>query len=239
MNLKFSKPVLLFSFLFFAKSTMQGQAYTINTDRPGYGDGASTLPHQYFQLENGISFSKSGWVNDLMLRYGLVENTELRLIFDIGKVNNKQGLQPLTVSVKQKLLEQNGALPSIALVAYASYGKWASKSFASNEWNYALNLAFEHQLNDRFFIGYNIGSLNQFKTLDIDFSIGQNINEKLYYFIEYYGSFNRTRALHKVDLCLAWLLHPYLQFDISGGRSIFDEDTQAFGAVGVSYVINK
>lgn len=239
MHRNFSRLFFLILILSFFKISSYGQDYTISTDRPGNGDGTYTLPHQYFQLENGITFSKAGWINELMLRYGLVENTELRLIFDIGKENDKRGLLPLTLSVKQKLMEQNGALPSIALVAYASYGRLASKSFAADEWNYALNLAFENQINEKFFLGYNIGSLNQFKTLDLEFFIGQNINEKLYYFIENYGSFNRSTALHNVDLCLAWLPQPYLQFDISGGRSIFDKDARAFGAFGVSYVLNR
>ena len=52
---------------------------TINTDRPDQSEGVYTLPKGQFQIENGYVFSKQDSSANLMLRYGLITNTEIRL----------------------------------------------------------------------------------------------------------------------------------------------------------------
>ena len=51
----------------------------INTDRPDQSEGVYTLPKGQFQIENGYVFSKEDSSANLMLRYGLITNTEIRL----------------------------------------------------------------------------------------------------------------------------------------------------------------
>ena len=50
----------------------------LNTDRPDQSEGVYTLPKGQFQIENGLVFSKEESSDNLMLRYGLITNTELR-----------------------------------------------------------------------------------------------------------------------------------------------------------------
>jgi len=114
------------------------QETTINTDRPDQSDGVSTVAIGKFQIEEGITLAKNTAVNNLMIRYGITHSTEIRLLLDAGKEFENYGLQPITLSVKQRIIEQHKFTPAISFVGYLSYGQIATKDFQNNDWNYQL-----------------------------------------------------------------------------------------------------
>ena len=73
---------------------------TINTDRPDQSKGVYTLPKGQFQIENGYVFSKEDSSANLMLRYGLIPNTEIRLEGDFDL--RTPDFSSTTFSVKQR-----------------------------------------------------------------------------------------------------------------------------------------
>ena len=92
--------------LFVSANNAIAQVESINTDRPDQSDGIYTIPKNTFQLENGITITKQTVINNLMLRYGLTPSTEIRLLLNAGKEFKNKGLLPISLSFKQRIIEQ-------------------------------------------------------------------------------------------------------------------------------------
>ncbi len=215
---------------------INAQENIINTDRPDQSDGVATIPFKKFQLEEGINFAQNTFVNDLLLRYGFTKSTELRLLIDAGKENHLNGVQPLTFSIKQKITEQKKWLPAISFVGYISFGQLASKDYTSSENKYILKLAFENEINHQFSLGYNIGTSNYMKDLDITVNLGFAANKKLSTFMEYFSTFNKQTNSHNIDAGILYLINNNFQLDVALGTSIFTKNNQYFGTFGFSYL---
>jgi hypothetical protein len=93
MNIKLCLFSLLFIINFWNKLTSQ----TIATDRPSaLTENATTIYHQGIQIESGMQVKQDSFGNtlssipNLLLRYGLTENIEIRVINDLFLSENKQ-----------------------------------------------------------------------------------------------------------------------------------------------------
>ena len=75
----------------------------INTDRPDQNEGTYVLPKRTFQIEGGLQHSEGEFAPNLMLRYGLLKGTEIRVDTDFGKDIWNTQLNDFTLSVKQRL----------------------------------------------------------------------------------------------------------------------------------------
>ncbi len=236
----FMKSIIQYLFyLIFLTLTSQCLAQGIDTDRPDQRDGIYTLPQHIFQIENGITLTDEDFVNNFMLRYGLLNGTELRLTVDAGKVGKYAGLMPLGISVKQKVIEQNKALPGITLVAYLNFGKLASSEFQTDNMPYELKIAFENVLTDKLNLGYNIGTTTGFEELTLSVGLGYTPAENASMYLEYFSSFNDINAQHNIDIGILLNVKPYLQVDIACGRAIFSENSRFFSTFGIAYVFLK
>lgn len=202
----------------------------INTDRPDQSEGVYTLPKGNFQVEDGFTFSDSGWANDLMLRYGLFNGTELRLASDLKK-NKGQKLEVIDVvlSFKQHILEEKGIFPAVTLVGYLTYQN------PLKEWSTDAYIAFENNLSDKFLLCYNLGSSNFFKELNVTTQFGYSPVNQLYVYAEYFATFGNQLPSHNMDCGVLYCLTPNFQIDISFGRSIFRQETDWFASTGLSY----
>lgn len=226
-------------FLLLSAVDCLAQTEPISTDRPDQSDGVYTIPKNQIQVENGLTLAKGTVINNLMLRYGLGSSTEVRLLVDAGKEEGIRGLKPLTISAKQRLLEQQQKIiPAITLVGYVSFEKAASKNFQGNEIPFELKLAFENELDDQFSLGYNLGTSDKFKNLNFSFGVGYSPIENISTFVEYFSTFNRHDSEHNIDIGILFTATPVLQFDIACGRSIDDRDANFFTTFGVSYIIH-
>lgn len=217
----------------------EAQTYVIDTDRPDQSDGVGIVPFKSFQIEEGVLFGNSMVSNNLMLRYGITKSTEIRLETEFGKVQDTFGFYPLSLSLKQRILPQNGFFPAITAVGYLTLGPVASKNFKTKDYPFELKLAFENQLPNNFLIAYNVGSSDQFKQLDLTFHLGYEPSNKLYTFIEYFSDYSQLQYNQNLDLGILYLIRPFLQIDIAAGRSIFSKNSRYFGTLGVSYFISN
>lgn len=213
------------------------QSESIDTDRPDQSDGVNTISKNKFQIENGITISKETTLNNFMLRFGVTNSTELRLLADFGKENTINGLKPLTLSIKQKLIEQDKLIPSISLVGYASIGKLASDNFQDDDISIIMKFAFENELSDKFSLGYNIGSSDDFDNLSLSSGLAYDPNEKISTFIEYFSTFDEFDQEHNVDVGILIILIPTLQIDFAFGHAIFTEEDRFFTTIGISYLL--
>lgn len=215
------------------------QEQVISTDRPDQSDGTATVPVRKLQLEDGLTVAEETVVNNLMVRYGLTATTEVRLLADAGKTYNAAGLQPVTLSIKQRLLKAKGIFPAVSAVAYLSAGPLASADYESDEWPFALVLAFENEISDNFSLGYNIGASDNFESLNLTLNLGFTTTDRLSVFAEYFSSLNRTDNRHNFDVGLLYLVSPVFQLDAAVGRSLFSSEERYFGTFGISYLFNR
>lgn len=225
-----------FIVLFFMVTQSLAQVENINTDRPDQSDGVYTLTKNKFQLEEGITMAEKYFVNNLMLRYGITRVTEIRLLADAGKVGDLKGLLPLTMSVKQKIMEQKKWLPALTFVGYVSFQKLATKEFRGNKIPYELKLAFENELNEKFTISYNAGVTDEFKTFNYTFNIGYSPLSNISVFAEYFAATTKDDTEHNADAGILLLLHPKFQIDVACGHSIADKENRFYTTFGLSYL---
>ena len=204
----------------------------INTDRPDQSEGVYTLPKGQFQIENGYVFSKEDSSANLMLRYGLITNTEIRLEGDFDL--RTPDFSSTTFSVKQRLYEsEQRYIPSVGLIGYGQYSKTDAKTYT-----FDACLAFESSLTDQLSLAYGTRSSGQFENLDVTAQINYAPNNKLWGFVEYYASYNGTRAPeHNINAGFAYLLTPTLQLDISSGRTLWQDEPQYFIGAGLGLLI--
>ena len=235
---RIKKIIFILPLLFGVSINSIAQEITISTDRPDQSDGVSTVPIGKFQIEEGVTLAKNTAINNLMMRYGITHSTEIRLLLDTGKEFENYGVQPITLSIKQRIIEQHRFIPAISFVGYLSYGQIATKDFQNKEWPFQVKLAFENELTDRFFLGYNIGASDKFKNLDLSAGVGYTITNKISSFIEYFSTISKIGNEHNADLGVMYLITPRFQVDLAFGRSIFAEDPRFIITFGTSYLFN-
>ena len=211
----------------------------INTDRPDQSDGAYVLEKNKFQIENGITISDKTLLNNFMLRYGFTKSAEVRIELDAGRFEDKNGLLPVTFSVKQRIIEQKKIIPAITLVGYLGFEQLAGKNFSGHGLPAAIVLAFENEVSPKISLGYNIGTATWFKNLNLTFGIGYITEKKLSFFAEYFSSFHKKEVpQHNFDIGAQYLIRNNLQFDIAAGHSLFDKDKRMFITTGFAYRFN-
>ncbi|RQP14917.1 MAG: hypothetical protein EAS48_00495 [Chryseobacterium sp.] len=108
---------------------ISAQTDTIHSDRPDRTHGTGTLKKKSFQIENGVTFGSEDLMNNFMLRHGLTDNTEIRLLIDAGKEEGVKGIMPITLGLKQRIAEENGPLPAVAFVGSLMIQPLATKDF--------------------------------------------------------------------------------------------------------------
>lgn len=227
---------LLFIFsLFISANSAIAQVESINTDRPDQSDGVYTIPKNTFQLENGITIAKQTVINNLMLRYGLTPSTEIRLLLDVGKEFENKGLLPISLSFKQRIIEQKEIIPAMTLVGYVAFEQLASKDFKGNKLPFEIKMAFENEINDKFSIGYNLGTSNQFKELNLSAALGYNITDKISTFVEYFSTLSKNGNEHNIDTGTMYVINPKLQIDIAYAQPIYGLENKPFGTIGIAY----
>lgn len=227
---------LLFIFsLFISANSAIAQVESINTDRPDQSDGVYTIPKNTFQLENGITIAKQTVINNLMLRYGLTPSTEIRLLLDVGKEFENKGLLPVSLSFKQRIIEQKEIIPAMTLVGYVAFEQLASKDFKGNKLPFEIKMAFENEINDKFSIGYNLGTSNQFKELNLSAALGYNITDKISTFVEYFSTLSKNGNEHNIDTGIMYVINPKLQIDIAYAQPIYGLENKPFGTIGIAY----
>lgn len=165
--LKISRFSLAGVLLLFSSISYAQQNGVSSSDWPDRTQGTGTLNKRNFQVENGVTLGSEDLLNNFMLRYGLTDATELRLLIDAGKEDGVVGVLPITLGLKQRILEQNGALPAVAFVGSLMIQPLATKDFRDTGLDFMLRLAFDHNLSDSWSFGYNLAPPNFLKTLKL------------------------------------------------------------------------
>ena len=228
------------------------------TDRPDATESPTLVPHKSLQVETGFvyqNFENDSATTDqityntTLLRYGLLENLELRLGLDIDKVKTKikginssnelQGTSPLLIGAKVGIAEEKGLLPEIGLLGHLSHPFSASKDFETVYTGVDFRFSFAHTLSEKSSFSYNLGAEwggdNPEATYIYTFSYGLSISDKVGTYAELYGGFSeKNKANHLWDAGITYLITPLIQWDATVGSGI-NTDQKLLLSTGISF----
>jgi len=233
------------------------------TDRPDQTESSITVPHKSLQIETGIilehykndnaTFNNWGFGTTL-LRYGLLQNLELRLgnYYQYSKLEFKnstdtiqQGIGPFTGGLKVFIADEEGWRPQLSLLADITLSDLGETDFRPSYSYTTIKLAASHTLSNAFALGYNLGYANNGEDpkgmFVYSLVLGTSLTNKLSAYAEIYGTFDdREIPRHRIDGGFTYLLRNNLQLDLSAGLGPEDKGISMwFTSVGGSWRIPR
>ena len=255
--------------LFLGLTTLAAQAQEsekaeLITDRPDQTESAAVVPVGSLQFETGFQYeslsndsedTKNTTFNTSLLRYGLLDNLELRLIWNIeeSEITGKNplfgndkvkasGFAPMGLGFKVAIAEEKGWRPKIGFLTHVYIPFTASKELKPEGSAMDTRIAFEHTLSERLSFGYNFGT-NWAAGEDMGYAytaaLGYGITDKLGMYAEFYGVMvENGHPDHLFDAGFTYLITDLFQWDLSGGTGI-NSDQDYFVSTGFTVRFDK
>ncbi len=233
-------------------------AQNIISDRPGIGDGVSTLMRSQIQLETGFemlctnntgsSCHRQFAVPLALLRFGVSDRVELRLIqsyvfrdFSYGSIyQSYKGFSNTSIGSKFKLTEnadrgtQSAALIEVVIPT-------GSENVASDMFLVSLRYLHSWDFSESGNLNSNIGiywAEEQAISLIYSFAVGYAVNDQWGIFIEPFGDFYQFEDFNiSLDGGVTYLVNQKMQVDVSAGTGL-NNDFYFIG-LGFSWLIGK
>lgn len=239
----------------------ESQRSDLITDRPDATEAPTVVPRGSFQVETGAyttTFEENNskervlGYNTTLLRYGILENLELRVGWNYEEVRTEfngqeiassSGFSPLLFGAKVAILQENGWKPEIGLIGHLFLPFTAGRDFKPEFTSADFRFAFNHTLSDKSGIAYNIGGQYGGDSPELAYiytlAYGYAITDKLGAYLELYGDLPEDNsANHFWDAGLTYAVAPLIQLDATVGQSI-TEGQDLLVSVGVSFRIDK
>ena len=253
---------ILVSLLFIALTAFvkaQDKGPELITDRPDQTESSAVVPHKSLQIETGFVMEndetnlvkqKSIAYNTTLLRYGLLENFELRFgleylgekmeIKNTDTINTLSGLSPFYAGFKVKIADEDGWKPEIAFLGGLVLPFTANDDVKPEYSAANIRFAFSHTLSERFSIGYNLGAEWDGETAIPGYfyslAVGIGFTDNLGMFLESFGLIpEEGDSEHLFDAGFTYLLLPNFQLDISGGIGLNNNSIDNFLSIGITY----
>ena len=231
------------------------------TDRPDATESSFLMRNGAFQLETGFIYEKQSdhlselenyTFNTMLLRYGLLDNLELRLGWNLmqektyfrqRETGERFGFDPFLVGAKIGIAEENGILPQIALLGHMYFPFTASKEFMPEDTGVDFRFAFSHTLSERSGLAYNLGAEWPGDANDMAYiytiAYGYSLTDNLGAFVELYGDMPENNpASHYFDGGFTYLVSDNFQLDAYAGFGLNNDQDLLLGA-GFSFRIPK
>ena len=234
---------------------------SIVPDRPGQTNPPNTVPVGMVQLETGFSSesSKTNHIlttsflyNTSLLRIGLLENCEMRLILEYAgtKVDSPaqsstiNGFNPISIGTKLAVCPEKGIIPQTSLNVSVALPYFGKQEFRPAYLAPSLIFLMQHTLSDRYSLGYNLGLQwdgNQPNaTAMYSISLSINVVDNFGIFVEGYGfSMENSLSDYRSDFGCTFLVNNNLQLDLSGGVGLNSIAPDSFIAFGIAWRIGK
>lgn len=264
MSLQFIKHITITLFMtqVFLPIFAQQERPELITDRPDATEAPSVVVRGALQIESGALFTSfeddvlqtnTTTYNTTLLRFGLLENLELRLGWNFVEQRNKlstaqeefiqSGLSPLLLGMKVNISQEKGWLPTIGLIGHLFLPFTASDDFKPQNTSVDFRFAFDHTLSDSSSIAYNLGAQWEADTPGAAYiytlAYGYSLTDSFGLYAELYGDIpENNSANHYWDAGLTYLVLPNLQLDATVGTSI-TEGQDVLVSAGFSYRIFK
>lgn len=217
---------------------------TLVTDRPDATEAPTLVPKGYLQIETGALYEdskenqfkqKTTTFNTTLLRYGLLDNFELRVGWDFAEVKTEingtelddiaSGLSPLLLGAKIGVTEEKGWLPEIGLIGHLFLPFTAGADFRPETTGIDFRFSFAHTLSEKSSLAYNLGAEwgNDSPEAAYIYTIayGYSVTDTFGFYAELYGDLPEdTSANHLWDAGLTYLLSNSIQLDATVGSGI-------------------
>jgi len=236
------------------------------TDRPDATESPNTVPQGFLQIETGAYYTsfedmiegntvkeEAIGYNTTLLRYGVLENLEVRLgwNFEEGQttvngtklMNVSSGFTPLLAGMKVEISEEKGWMPTIGLLAHLFLPVSAGADYKPDTTGANILFSFSHTLSDSSGIGYNLGAKWGDDSPQVAYvytiAFGQSLVGDLSFYAELYGDLpENDSSNHFWDAGFTYLLTDDIQLDATIGSGITEgQDLLLSG--GISYRIQK
>ena len=220
-------------------------------DRPDTAESSETVPIHHLQIEAGIFYerdeegnieSDSLTVPQLLLRYGLFEDLELRFGTDgyireeveiAGMESDQSGASDLEVGFKYHFLDEERLQPSTAVLASVNLPT-GDNAFSSDEAELNVILAADKSFQGDFSVAVNIGASSandpaaddRFVLFSYAIALGFGLTERVSAFVETFGEIpadGPSGPLHSADAGVVILLTEATAVDIAGKVGISSE----------------
>jgi hypothetical protein len=214
-------------------------------DRPGFGEGANTVPKGHVQAEAGAAWTRvdshtsTTDLPQLLIRVGLLGPLELRVLapdFVRTRVDGQTstGWSDMAVGLKVHLGSVGGSDFSLRATADVPTG---SSDLTARLVDPEGAVAWSRSLSERWSLGATVAvrwSRFEHQTLTSpSFSVGRSLGEHVATFVEYGASLGEgLRPLHRLDHGYTWLVNARTQLDASLGVALSSAAPDFFVAVG-------
>jgi len=255
------KSIISLIMLLFALSVgaQENSLGNIVTDRPDQTESPTLVPKGYFQIETGGFYTEDEDDNDFkttslgynttLLRYGLLDNLELRLGWDNTETkfeangreleNTLNGFSTMLLGIKVGITEEKGWLPEIGLLGHLNLPFLAGQDYRPETTGADFRFSFSHTLSETSSLSYNLGAAwgDDSSELAYVYTLvyGISLSERIGFYAELYGDLPEdSTANHLWDSGFTYLAQPNLQFDVTVGTG-FNTDQKFLVSAGVSY----
>jgi hypothetical protein len=229
----------------------------ISADRPGVATPPFIIQPKLFQIETGFSYEKitgentyqeTTLYNTSLLRYGIDQNSEIRLQTDYANVKTDStsitGFNPLTLGTKVYISEQKGILPKTSFLFNLTLPGIGKTDFRTKYLSPSIYLLMQNDITEKLNICYNAGlEYDGIAPEPAEFAaicFGYSLIENLSGFVENYNWFlNKTKPQNYIDLGLSYLIGKNFQADIAGNMNLQDIENYYSINFGVSWRITK
>ncbi len=232
---------LSFSSIFSQEKTAPG---ALITDRPDATESPTVVPKGYLQIETGAFYEDSGedafkqkttTFNTTLLRYGLLDNLELRIGWDFAEVKTEingtelddvaSGLSPLLLGAKIGVAKEKGWLPEIGLIGHVFLPFSAGEDFRPETTGIDFRFSFAHTLSEKSSLSYNLGAEWGDDSSEAAYiytiSYGYSVTDTFGLYAELYGDLPEdSSANHLWDAGVTYLLSDSIQLDATVGSGI-------------------
>lgn len=237
-------------------------AETLITDRPDATESPTAVPKGFLQVETGASyetFEDNGFKNEnytyntTLVRYGLLNNLELRLGWDFvegkTKINGTalndvtSGFSPLLLGFKTTISQENGLMPEIGFLGHLYLPFTAGSDYKPETTGVDFRFSFAHSLSENSSLSYNLGAEWGDDSPEAAYvytiAYGHGITDKLGAYAELYGDFpENSKANHLWDAGFTYLLSNNVQLDATVGTGITKGQDLLLSA-GISFRLPK
>jgi len=231
------------------------------TDRPDATESPTAVGKGFIQIETGAfyeSFEDNNFkienftLNTMLVRYGLLDNLELRLGYDYtdsklkfnGNVmESLTSFSPLLLGFKTTIAKEKGAMPEIGFLGHLNLPFSVNKQLRPKNTGIDFRFSFAHTLSEKSSLSYNIGAQwendNPEAAYLYTLAYGYSLTKKIGAYVELYGDFpENNKANHLWDAGLTYLISNNIQLDATVGSSITKGQDFLLSA-GVSFRIPK
>jgi hypothetical protein len=218
----------------------------IQLDRPDQTECPFITPRKYIQVENGFNIeqSENGVKNfsfpTSLWKYGINDKLEIRLITELTTENKLTGLKPITIGFKTSLLEEKGIIPKTSFIGHIKTSKLGTKAFQTSYIAPSFRFTMQHTLSKKVSLAYNLGAEWDGETPNQTYlytlTTGYSLTEKIGCYAEIYGYFQKeSKADHRIDGGLTYLVSNNFMVDLSGGIGITENAPKYYLSFGISY----